>query len=688
MKKLIYILSASILLISGCQKIFEKPSWNTDIKAPLIKTTLGVDDIIQDTSNFKVEGDSIKLVSREKIYDLNLDSLVKLEVLPFQKNVKLSTLKLDSKTVSDTITLGRLARQLEADGNFIGTYILTHQGGFFPAPAINNLTAGPLDVDVNQFFEYADLLTGTMEITLKNNLPLDITSTTFELKNKTLPGPPIATQTYTNLYKNTSQTKSDSLGGKTVEGDLVVNILDMDLSSGLIQIDTNDALIVIIKIKNVTVSGATAVFPAQDVVNEKSETSLMGLGELELTKAKISKGRVKAIAYSTAEDTVYFTYKIPSATLGTDTFVIETKIPPALPGQTVVADFSADFDGYDMDLRGKLGDTVNRFYSELTARIEYTGKKVNLTLQDSIYVIVELEDAIPSYVEGYLGDSVIAISGNFDLHAFDKIQSGTLNFEEVNCSIVVENGLGIPGQYSITSLTALNTRTGQSLNLSPVPLSGTITQAQKTPYGPVTTVISMNGTNIRDLLNILPDKITYSAQLSYGSVNTPAPDFSDDDFAYSGTGLNPYLDLELPLSIYANQLVLSDTTDFVSENFKTSVNSGTFTVHSENGFPLSGDLSLYFLDQSGIIIDSVETNGAILPAPVNAQNRVTGKMSSRSSFYVSESKLQNILRSRKVIFKVKFNTTAGTTPPNSYVKIYTDYDIDFRLTGDFNYTIE
>ncbi|RZK14145.1 MAG: hypothetical protein EOO43_16780 [Flavobacterium sp.] len=181
----------------------------------------------------------------------------------------------------------------------------------------------------------------------------------------------------------------------------------------------------------------------------------------------------------------------------------------------------------------------------------------------------------------------------------------------------------------------------------------------------------------------MPDKLTYNVSLTYNpSGNTG----TYNDFAYNTSNLIPYMDLEVPLSILADQLVLSDTVDFISENFKTSVKSGTFTVHVDNGFPLAAGLKMYFLNSGGSIVDSVISSGSILPGILNGQDRVTEKMHSRISFHLDENRMTNVMNAKKVIFKVQFNTTGASS--GSFVRIFTDYAMDFKLSGDFAYTIE
>jgi hypothetical protein len=232
----------------------------------------------------------------------------------------------------------------------------------------------------------------------------------------------------------------------------------------------------------------------------------------------------------------------------------------------------------------------------------------------------------------------------------------------------------------VNGLTASNSKTGQSYSISNLPLVSNINPAININTSGKTT-IPLDPLDAKSLLNVLPDKVTYSVQ---GFSNPNGNDKSYSNFAVKGKSLKPYLEIEVPLSVFARDLVLSDTAEFVSDHFKTSVNSGSFSVLVDNGFPVGGDLKLYFLDQGGTVVDSIVSNAAIQPGVLDAFNKVSATTHSRISFYVDQNRMQKILTSRSVIFKVKFSTPNS----NQYVKIYSNYKIDFKLVGDFNYTVD
>jgi len=684
-----WLLLLFIFIFFACHKLIEKPKWNTDLKAPLIKTSLGIENIIRNTTKFKKGTDnSIKIVSEQLLYDFTVDSLVSIQVAPFKKSVKLSSLKLDSQSVTRRVTLGQLAKAMKDQGNSYGDSIINNNGNWVIVPPMTNLTAGPMDVDIQQFFDEASINSGTAKITIKNALPITIDNLEFELKNKLSPFDQIAHETFSNLTIGSTKSDVVDLSNKTVQGILQVNVLDMDLAGGYCLIDTSDAIEITMTVKDVTLNSATAVFPAQDVVDDFSDISLTGLKNgIELKKVIIEKGLVTATAISTSEDSIFFDYQIPSATLGSQIFELQTAMPPPSLGyDTAMRTFAKDFNGYTLDLsRDKNNNsTVNTFVSHLAGHIKYTGKKVHLSLNDSFTVVVQLKYAYPYYAEGYLGQDTFSLgTGSVNLDMFNRIQSGTLNFDSANVRLVVENGLGLPGKVVVNELKASNTKTGQSYSITKFPAVTYINPAVSVNV-PAKTIIPLDSFDAVNLLNVLPDKVSYSVQ---GSSNPNGNDKTYSNFAYKGNSLKPYLEVEIPLSVFARDLVLSDTAEFVSEHFKTSVNSGSFSVLVDNGFPVGGDLKLYFLDQGGTVVDSVISNAAIQPGILDASNKVTAATHSRISFYVDQDRMHKILTSRDVIFKAKFSTP-NSTGPNQFVKIYSNYKIDFKLVGDFNYTVD
>lgn len=679
----------------SCKREFEKPRWDTQVLAPLVKSRLTIRDIVSDSNQVETESDnSVTLVNRQKIYEYSIDSLVSLQAPQYKKTAKLSSLVLANQQVTQRISLGQIAMQMRDNGDPTGNQILLANKFHIPFnfPGANGITAGPINVDITQFFKSADLLTGQMTVAVTNGLPLTISNLQFSLNNLA-PAYLITAQSFSNLTPGSSQSTTEDMAGKTVGGNVSATVNNLDINSGMIVVDTSDALIVTISIQNVTVSQATAVFPEQEVVNETTDVEFVGLNSVRLTEARIRSGSVRADVYSTADDTVRFTYEIPAATNGSGTFKFEAVVPPAPPNGTSYAQFNADFSGYLLNLTGQNGDKYNTFYNTLKGKIRYTGKLVTLSLDDSLDITLTLIDAKPSYVKGYLGQDTISVGpGVSDIDIFKNISATSLQFKTSSLNLVFENAMGIPAKTKLSQLTAFNTVTNKSVVLSGTPINKDFSIAPATEGGgfsvPTFSTIDLStGSNATNLLGILPDKISYEGMFATNpQVSIPPNDTTYNNFAYSGADLKVYLDMKFPLTFVASNLVLSDTADFDITTLKAGgFQNGKFNLVVGNGFPIELKVDMRFLDRNGLQIDSIITTTPILAAPTDdATGKVTAPKTTFLPFTLNAAQLNTLIyQASKVVFTARFDTK----PANKNITIYSDYALDLKLVGDIGYQV-
>ncbi len=73
-----FILLVFIIGIVGCRKERPKPSWEMDLLSPLVVDTINVIDVLNDSLITINPDHSVSFVFNEKIYDVNVDSLVRL----------------------------------------------------------------------------------------------------------------------------------------------------------------------------------------------------------------------------------------------------------------------------------------------------------------------------------------------------------------------------------------------------------------------------------------------------------------------------------------------------------------------------------------------------------------------------------------------------------------------------------
>ncbi|MFN3403931.1 MAG: hypothetical protein ACK40G_07540 [Cytophagaceae bacterium] len=684
MKMLRFLLPAlASFLFFSCKKDMGNPRWDADFLAPIIKTSMGLESIIKDTSVHTNPDNSLKIVNAQKLYTLNLESLLSLtnENFPeYFKNVKLNTLVLEPQSITRRISLGEIAKPTPFY-DYVIYYHTTKQPTFLPA--FNNIQAGPIDLDANQFFKIATMEEGKMEITITNELPVDILRFEFTLRNKS-DNEIIIHDVFSSIATGTSQSKIYDLSGKTIEGNLTVTIDDMDTAgkNGVV-IDTADAVVANIKVYDLKVHSAIAVFPAQNVVDDSSNVPLVNMNDMRLTYAKIKKGTVRIDVTSTAEDNLYFNYQLPGASKNGIPFETNTVVPPATNAGNGTQTFTYDFSGYVLDLTGRDHDTVNSFYNKITGRIEYTGRQVHLSLEDSLEIKITMIGIEPEYVRGYLGRDTVFASGSQAIDLFNNIRGGNLEFQDIKLNARIENGTGVPGSVMVNfikgnhpakpSVTLAGPNIGTDINIGKA--------VDGNPVIPDHTTIDLKGTNGAQLVSILPHSIDYNIR----AIANPAG-FTGalDQFAYESSPLDVYLDMEIPLSVIAENLTLSDTIEFPARSVESAINRGKLYVVADNGFPLSAKVNLTFLNENMDIIETLTSSGELEPATLGLNDRVQNKKRSAVSYTINQGAIPTMMGAKYVVFTVSFSSA----PANQHVKIYSDYKIDFHLTGDLNVTIK
>ncbi|MDA7744783.1 hypothetical protein N8911_01660, partial [bacterium] len=422
-----------------------------------------------------------------------------------------------------------------------------------------------------------------------------------------------------------------------------------------------------------------AIFPAQNILEFKDTNLMSNVGSTKVTRAIAKSGSVNVRIESTIEDTLYFEYYIPESLKDGKSFVVKESIKPAPSGGSVDKSFQYDIAGYEFGMTGfPVVDHYNVFYSELVGRIDSTGRKVNITLDDSIRIFVSLSGFVPEYMEGYAGDTTINIGPEIVLiDLFDKIDGGRLEFNEVNMSLSVENGNNVPFDVDINGLKAKNTKTGNSVDIDlstlPYPISVLGAASLDEPWEETWKIDSKD--NLNEALNIFPNQ--FEASLSIAT----NPDQNANDLSQFGVDSNKlvaYADIEIPLDFVADALTLKDTVEFSSRNISRpeGIGSGTLYLTAKNSFPLNADMKLEFIDLNGVILQTLSFDKTI------ASGSVISPAESVLAWKFDRDTFDKMLSSDYVIM----TASVSTESVNESTKIYSTMGLDLKLSARFNYT--
>lgn len=679
MKKAVYLFIGLAFLIASCRKEQAFSRFSTNLLLPILHAELGLDHLVGDSVLIADPNGAVRLVSA---YDLYRGKIADLFVIPDTQRVNtlsLKTLRLADQSKAQIVPLFLI---------FPDAAALHGQTANIPAQSITGLS--PIPVDASDFFKEATLNSGTMDISITNGYPVEITTLIFQLKN-VVDGSIIQTDTFTNILPGANQVKVIDVAGKKLYAQMEATpvLIETAASNGPVQIDQFAFTTIIFSVKDLKPQTAIARFPAQSVINTE-ETVVYYFGKAQLKKIKVKAGRVSFNIVSTIEEEMVVNYGIPYAMRNGQPFAETFTVPAAPPGGSSTFTINYDISGYEIDLRGKdptIKDTVNSFYNILDVTIDSTGIERNISLDDSIYMYLGLLDLEPEYAEGYFGGETFVVGPEtIDLDFFSSV-SGGLGFENLNFNLVLENGIGAEGRATIQQLTSRNSKKGSTVALSGPGITGPHLLAPATypPLLPSVKVINLNETNsnIKPFIEQIPDKLDYHITIE---TNPNGNSSNFKDFITDRSEVAAKLEVDMPVSLKADAITLIDSFDFDMTTVKDGVNilEGSINVVSDNGFPFEVQLQIYMLDGNGLIIDSLvgSTNDRIMAATADANNRVTSPLRSVVVARIDQEKMLRFRETRKFLVKAVINTPKTT---NDYWKIYSDYTFKVSLTADFIY---
>ncbi len=712
MKKL-YIFILLIIFFLSCRKDTGKPKWDIDVLAPILKTSVSIKDIVPDSISVTDTKGLVSLVYSDLLYAFTLDTAFKIPDTSLTYSAKLDNINLDDIIVTNRTSLGDIALndQQNGSGDLYNTIMNAHNTG---TPAvidpISQQEYTDLNIDASQYFQTVTLIDGYIDFNIDNQLPIDVTNIILELKNQNN-GDIILQDTIPMVASHSNISVTNSLAGKTVESIMLgtVKIESPGSYGNQVIIDTSMAMTTTITIRDIKISSATAIFPTQEVINKKEEASIDD-NNFKLTKVKAKSGQIKIDVYNTLEQDFSFDYKMPGATISGSELQISGNIPPANSGTPGLYSTTKDISGYDLNMQG-IGfleqiygdlngngfidaDTVNTFYYELIGRIDSNGNLVSISLNDSVYVVMTLQNVVPEYAEGYLGQQTTSIADSSDFNISDIFDNSAIKINQAKLSLSVRNQIGAEASVKINNLTSINTLAStQAILNSTVTVNPFIITKPVNPFNINTNVtptvtnfeLTQNNSNITELINIYPNKIYYDIDVTTNPNNPPSATNNLDNFIYYGDSVSTYINAEIPLSLIANNLFLSDTVDYNLNNDDIkNVNGGNLNLFIDNDFPIESSVQLYLLDANLNIYDSLLLSHQKVLAAGLIQNSIyTQKQRTKVTIPVSISKLQEIVNSSKILINVVFNTK----PNNTYVKIYDFYKMRFKIVADFSYSI-
>ncbi len=434
--------------------------------------------------------------------------------------------------------------------------------------------------------------------------------------------------------------------------------------------------------------GGVVLHPGQIFFNF-TENSVLNIPNADVAQVDFHKGFLVLEVFATITQPSYVTYKIPYARKNGVAFQVTELIPAAPVGGTTHVERLVDLSGYSLDMRGPTHVSSNILTNQTIAQLDANADTVTMTNADIFNFNVRFEDLSFAYAKGYFGSQYTVFGPDTTkIDMFNNIVAGSFNLESAKLTLSVENGFGIDARVMFNSIATTNSQTGLTTALSDPIIGQTINISRATetfnplqPVNPSVYNFEMNSSNIPQIIENMPDKISYKMQVTTNPLGNVS---AGNDFIYYGNYLNASLNLEIPLSFIANDLTLSEDVVLDLGTYNDNPSSGKLKLIVDNGFPFSADVQIYMLDANNQISDSLFVPTLIDAPMLDADYKVISPKRSELEVWLSESKYLALFSTKKVRVKARFNT-AGVS---NFVKIYSYYRLKLKVTGDFNYLVE
>ena len=671
MKKLLLI-SLTTLILFSCKHELERPTWDVEMIFPLVHTEMNINNMISDTNVHVVENNAgfIHLIYEENFIDINLDTLIKIDDIADEQTHTLDSASFADVVISDTATIGETIEQIP-----LGT-ILFPNGSSNSIPAIPNVAnEDTINIDASEYFETMTLYRGMLIIEISNNYPTDISNVSLTLSNA-MNQNIVATFLFPLIPSGSSITDSVSIAGQTIDENLfaVLNNMDINASNGSVLIDYSDAIITTITISDLGITEATAIFPEQQLTETFKEHTFNLYGP-QIEEIGIKEGTVSINVLSTLPNGKMI-YNIPSLKKNGVSFTSGDMIIPEATS-TSLTSFDFNFEGHVLDLTGEEGrvggDTVNTIYTESYTFIDYTGTLETINNTDSFYSFIDF-DLTPEYAKGYMGQDTIEIeSQENNLNLFNNINATNLELEEVNVKLKIDNYIGTDFQIEFIELKGKNDNTNSEVNLINNEILNINRASLPNNNLPIEKTTAELIIPAEALINILPNKITSAANI-YLNPNGPSV---VQDFFYPEYSIEASMSIEIPLSLIAENLTFTDTTEVTLPNSENYMIEKIY-LQIDNGLPLEANLKLILLDENNIVIDTLLNNEKITAGQVNTDNIVSN--SSSTTITMNYTDFKNV---KKMISISSFTTQ----PTNQFINIYSHYNLGITLSAKINKTL-
>lgn len=408
-----------------------------------------------------------------------------------------------------------------------------------------------------------------------------------------------------------------------------------------------------------------------------------GGSSIEVDSLLMKAGQLVLNIENEFEHNVLVTAKFPTFRNSTGKVLeLDYDIPPFTGGQVPLRSRIADLTDYTLDMTN--GGTT---FSEIPVEVEMTFNLIagnTSSPSDELIFKGEMRNLDFREFSGYIGNTTLDLDQDtIKVNLFENFLDAEFFLSNPLLDITVLNSFGLPTNMTFNQLFAVNPdRSPTDKNIDLPPTAQPIELNYPDGLGVENTLVRLdtNSSNIDEVISFLLQEIVYNATAEFNPTN----DRNIRNFVTDTSEIGLDVFLRIPFSGYATGFTVQDTIDFEFENSDV-LDSGLVRVNVTNGFPMKGDLQIFFVDESYNTLEVlfVDDNGVATPeqvidaAPVDAIGNVINPVNSRTDGEFTRERLENLKKSKFAIVRAEMES--GGASNQEIVSFKSGYKLDIAV---------
>jgi len=647
MRSALFLAVLTIVALSCVEQPLEPilPTWDTDLTFPVINRFYTLGEFAEENpSEIGVLPGETRLVyytsaATEPVF---VNDLLRLDPVNANVSVGLGSFGLAPVTMQLPISLPGVTTGL-------------------PLPPLNSIPVPTTGVSVAEFQEVR-LESGTLRVTLRNNLPATIRlETPFEIRNAS--DNVITTIAFVpdSIPSGTERTAIGDLGGATLTGNLSVAGATVSSPGSLQPVPPGDHLVATVNVDGLVAQSATlAMIPPQTLV-DNAQTFIVFDDSTKVQEAVVGSGSFSLSVRSEIDLNAAVTIRF-SEIVHPDGTPYQDSVLLLASGQR---DKLIDLAG--LHIRSQDGGLISAFQvlSSVDLYEGSAGRMVTVSSADQIRIAVTSSDIIADSIVGIVKPLRVSVDEMVatDLGDLSSKFKGQLVLPSAEMRFSPLSSIQFPLELDL-QLEGRNTESG----------ARSVLQVTSAKGGTGLDVIEFNpidvGTFISQLAGGFPDSMRVNGIVD---VN-PSYDTGTLGRVGKHSSISGVLDLSIPLTLSIPNGLLSDTTVVgdttgdgiadrqIDEKTLERVNDGEVFLEVENGLPVALNMKVGLLDRAGRVllwIPQAQGDSVVIPSASVSQGDVQSPTVASTSISLTREEIRYLNVAELVTFAIGLRTTLG-----------------------------